>query len=171
MGRPRTLPTSDVLFQLRTSGGFSTKLGAFRKGVWTYDQIADEYGCSRQAVHLQLRQAGMVKKQTRHVKELPWKVAESDNNHVFVTMLRYDARMRHGNDLPEYRQEQTLRWIEALATPLPGAPDGCVIDYTRDFYLDPQTGKMQGWGRVPRRVGIDEWLIREPIVIPKQDCA
>lgn len=173
MGRPRKLPTSDILREMRVTGNSNyTRPLTGRNGEqwpsagpWTYDQIAYRFEVTRAAVHMALRQAGVVVPQRRHELELPWKIAVADNNHLFANMLRMASRIRRGDPIPEYRRKHVEQWIAALATPLEGAPYGCVIDYCRGFYTDPRTGEVTGWGRVPRRPEIDQWLIREPRVL------
>lgn len=153
MARPQKLPDAGVLHQLRTVGTDS------RPGKWTYDQIAAEYGTTRQGVHAALKKSHLVTPANRYTTEIPWKVAESDNHHFIVEMLRMAARIRRGEDLPAYR----IRWVEKWVRDM--AEVDAVVDYKRGAYEDPQgpagNGWMQGWGYVARRPQ-DGWLIREP---------
>lgn len=102
MAAPRLLPDNDVLVSLRRQG-------------WTYDDIAREYGVSRGAVYLRLKQAqGAVSPRARHSALLPWTVAVRHAQAVPARMLRLLGQKQSGDSLPPVKVKMLNGWLDEL---------------------------------------------------------
>ncbi len=143
MGAPRRLPDSDELRRLRV---------VEKK---TYGEIAEMYGVTKQAVHLALQQAKLVKPRPRYEDEIPWRIAMHHATSGVLQNLRNAARLKHGlKTSPPSKERYVRNWLEKLDMPRDGAPHGVVVDYDRDYYED-------GFAYVPREES-DDWIIRRP---------
>lgn len=139
--RPRSLPSSDVLHDLRVVQKKS------------YDEIAKTFGVTKQAVYLACRQAGLTQPRPRYSREIPWEVALEHANAYELSMLRQAVRLKNGQSLPGRRKQYVENWMRGLAEPQPGAPLGLVVDYDREWYA-------RGFALVPRQPEDDpDWLI------------
>lgn len=144
MPRPRKLPDADTLHQLRVVQGK------------TYEEIAETYGVTRAAVHLALQKSGLVQPRPRYDKQIPWKVSMAHANETHLSMLRLAARRDAGHKLPPYKERALDAWIKALEE------KDAVVDYRRTPWPGYGPDGQGGFALVPRREGVDTWLIREP---------
>ncbi|MCK0112414.1 hypothetical protein MWU75_09720 [Ornithinimicrobium sp. F0845] len=79
---------------------------------------------------------------------IPWEVRDQHGWEYPLAMLRVEARRRAGEQLRTIDIERVTGWKRSLQH------RGAVVDY------DP--GTHEGFRYVPRRVGVDLDLIREP---------
>ncbi len=114
MPAPRLLPTSDALLQMRNQG-------------WSYDRIAAEYGVSKGAVYLQLRQAKATKDRPSYRHLIPWNVKTEHAHTHPVTMLRLLGRRENGQPIPPAKERMLDKWLKELQE------GNLVVCYHRDF--------------------------------------
>lgn len=95
------------------------------------------------------RRTGIPTRIVRDEALVPWAVKEEHRHGNAIGLLRAEARRRAGKPLTPATAETLEVWLSGLAQ------DGTVVHY------DPDTA--EGWWYVPRREGIDEDLIREPV--------
>jgi len=79
---------------------------------------------------------------------IPWKLRPEHRHLNAARMLRSQARKEQGLPIGESLQRQLDRWVAGLLI------EDMVV------YYNPDT--PEGFWRVPRRPGIDEWYVREP---------
>jgi len=79
---------------------------------------------------------------------VPWKLKPEHRHANAARLLRSQARKEQGLPIGPSLQKQLERWIAGLLI------ENEVIHY------HPET--REGFWRVPRREGIDEWYVREP---------
>lgn len=133
MPRPKTLPDTAELVRLR-DGGMS------------YGEIAEQYGVTKGAVFLRMRNAG----ETGTAKKydvIPWRVAKEHDKAHPLTMLRLWARAQAGGDLTDAQRSRAERWAADLRD------RDVVIHYDR----------QHGFAYVPRR-DVDRFPISNPDV-------
>lgn len=120
----------------------------------TYQWIVDEY---LRKYHIETtismwaalrRRQGIDGRIVRDDALIPWAVKPEHRHSHAVSMLRAEARRRAGKTLTPVMEDMLNVWLAGLER------DGSVIHY------DPDTA--EGWWYVPRRVGIDNDLIRVP---------
>lgn len=143
MPAPRKLPSPDELVALRDSG-------------WTLKQIAERYGVSTGAVHLQLKAAGRTAHRPRYEDLVPWRV-QPEHDHVYpLMMLRLLARRRAGDTagVPGVRWRMLDDWLRQLHD------KDLVVVYHPDI-PENQASSKGGWAYVPRSPEDDD-IIRRP---------
>lgn len=95
--------------------------------------------------------AGRIKVDTKvSTGSIPWKLLPEHRHMHPAKMLRTQARLDKGLPVGPSLARQCHAWRAALEA------DGVVVHY------DPETD--EGFHRVPRRPGIDQWWVREPDV-------
>ena len=127
-----------------------------RTYAWICNQYRSKYGIQTSpsmwaAIR---RRQGLPRRVVRSADLIPWVVASQHRHSHAVTMLRAEARRRAGLDLTPRTASELTSWLERLKV------DGTVVLYDRATDC--------GWRYVPRRVGIDRDLIREPDGHPGQ---
>lgn len=143
MARPRTLPDAEELHRLRVVEGR------------TYKEIAERYGVTTTAVGMALKKSHLTAPRPRYQEEIPWLVAAEHSAAYPLWMLRLAARVKNGKEVSPAKRRYVENWLENLSKPRPGAPNGVVIDYDRDYYPN-------GFAYVPREAEDGEWPIRRP---------
>lgn len=143
MAAPRILPTSDVLIGLRQQG-------------WTYDDIANEYGVTKGAVYLQLRQAKQVKDRPRYEQLIPWTVRTVHASAAPALMLRLYGRREAGRKIPAVKERMLDRWLEEIKA------QNVVVDYDPDYPPNPANPTTGGWHYRRRTKADGDSLIRKP---------
>ncbi len=152
MPAQRLLPASDILYGLRRQG-------------WSYDDIAAEYGVSKGAVYLQLRQAKAVVKRPSYKHLIPWTV-RLDHAHAHpVMMLRLLGRRQKGDDtIPGVKARLLDKWLREVAEadvvlcydpdypPNPASPTSGGFYYSR---RQPEDGESLTRSDVPTRDALD----------------
>lgn len=141
MPAPRLLPTSDVLRNLREQG-------------WALDDIAREYGVTKGAVYLQLRDAGYTKKRPNYKHLIPWTVRKE---HAFAhpaLMLRTLGRRESGAEVKPVKSRMLDKWLRDLRR------DGLVVCYDPDCPPNPASPVHGGWYYSERRPSDGDALIR-----------
>ena len=145
MPAPKILPTSDVLVKLRQQG-------------WTYDDIAAEYGVTKGAVYLALRQAKAVKDRPRYDQLIPWTVKSEHASARPAMMLRLFGRREAGLEIPRPKARMLDKWLAEVREA------DVVVDYAPDFPPNPASPVTGGW-HYRRRIAEDgDGLIRKPEV-------
>lgn len=91
---------------------------------------------------------GFERRIVRNDDLIPWEIKEEHRYAHPISMLRAEARRRAGNELSRHMESMLDGFLRTLER------DDLVVDYQRDA--------EQGWHLVPRRVGVDADLIREP---------
>ena len=116
---------------------------------YTQQEVAETQGTTQSAV-AQARRRGMVTEGDSRIPRgsIPWDLRPQHRNLNVVKMLRCAARMREGMPVGESNQRATRQFVEGLRE------QDAVIHYDPD--LAPY------FHRVPRRHGIDHWLVRDP---------
>jgi hypothetical protein len=141
MPAPRILPPSDVLLQMRNSGH-------------TYEDIANEFGVSKGAVYLQLRQARATDKRPSYKHLIPWTV-RTDHAHAHpVTMLRLLGRRQKGETLPPVKSRLLDKWLEGMAE------NGLVLCYHPDAPPNPASRSTGGFYYKRREESDGDSLVR-----------
>lgn len=144
MPRERKLPPTNELVRLRDEG-------------WTLKRIADAYGVSPGAVHLQLKEAGRTSRRPRYADLIPWRIRPEHDHQQPVTMLRLLARRRAGDvdGVSAARLGMLENWLRELA-----ARD-LVVRYDERIPPNPAS-RTGGWAYVPRDPQRDDDVIRRP---------
>lgn len=141
MAAPRSLPSSDVLRQLREKG-------------MTYEEIGEQYGVTKGAVYWQLSNAGAVKARPDHSKYLPWTVKSEHTHAKPANMLRLHSRREQGDAIPEVKARMLDKWLSELE-----AAD-VVVCYSRDMGPNPASPSTGGFYYSRRRPEDGDGLIR-----------
>lgn len=138
MARPRTLPDNEQIIQ-------------HLRDDWTYQQIADEYGTTREAVSaLVARYRLAPPKVGRHHEFIPWTIAPEHRRDAELRKLRYYSRRMQGEQLT-YAEEKSLdNWLAEL--------DTVVLTYTREG----------GFDYVPRMPEDGDGIVRMPAEARRQ---
>lgn len=135
MPAPRLLPDNDVLASLRNQG-------------WTYDDIAREYGVSRGAVYLRLKQApGAVSPRARHADLIPWTVAVRHAQAVPARMLRLLGQRENGDSLPPVKTRMLNKWLDEISDA------GVVVCYHPQYPPNPASPDTGGFHYARKRRG------------------
>lgn len=118
---------------------------------WTQQQVADEAGVTQSAVAA-ARQRGWITEGRTNVVGggPPWRMRPEHRNFNVPKMLRCAARMAAGKPVGESNRRALRQFMEGLRQA------GAVIHYEPDV--------APYFFRVPRREGIDTWLVRDPNV-------
>lgn len=141
MPAPRRLPTSDVLLSLRNQG-------------WTYEDIANEYGVTKGAVYLALRQARATTTRPSHRHLIPW-VVRSDHAHAKpVTMLRLLGRRERGDELPLPKARMLDKWLRGMRD------NELVVCYDPEMPPNPASPTVGGFYYSRRRKSDGDSLVR-----------
>lgn len=114
----------------------------------TQKDVAEHFGASQSAVSQAITR-GMIKVQTNRTDDraMPWKPIMPEHRHTYLArMLRVAHRRARGMKSAAVMEAQLDTMLKTMTR------DGWVVDY------DPE----QGFIKVPRRLGVDEGLIREP---------
>jgi hypothetical protein len=143
MPAPRLLPDNDVLAALRRQG-------------WTYDDIARQYGVSRGAVYLRLKQAHATTTRARHAALIPWTVALRHAQAVPVRMLRLLGQRENGDTLSPAKARMLDKWLIEV-----GEAD-VVICYEPEYPPNPASPENGGFYYSRRRAG-ERGLVRPPV--------
>ena len=141
MPAPRQLPDPDEIRRMLERGK-------------TQQQIADEYGTTKQAVSYHVRGRNLRPAPPRYDAYVPWQLRPEHRNSHTIHMLRAYARRTNGlelNPVEAKRLEGFIRRLEKL---------DAVVDYAPDDY-------EAGFALVPRRHGVDKGLIYEPLVLDR----
>jgi hypothetical protein len=140
MSRPRTLPDNEQVVRHLRDG-------------WTYQQIADEYGTSREAVSaLVSRHRLAPPKVGRHSEFIPWTIAPEHRRFAELRKLRYYSRRMQGEQLTHAEEKALDNWLREMDT---GHPDfRVVVAYDRTV----------GWHYVEREPEDGDGIIRRPRV-------
>lgn len=141
----RLLPDNDVLKKLREQG-------------WSYDDIAQEFGVTKGAVYLRLRQAKATTDRPSYAHLIPWTVRSEHAHARPVQMLRLMGRKENGEKLPEVKARMLNKWLKEMA-----AAD-CVVDYDPDYPPNPANPKNGGFHYRRRRPEDGDSLVRRPEV-------
>ena len=144
MPRERKLPSTEELVRLRDEG-------------WTLKRIAETYGVSTGAVHLQLKATGRTASRPRYGDLIPWRVRpEHDHQHP-ITMLRLLARRRAGDlgGVSPARLAMLESWLQELHD------KDLVVRYDERIPPNPAS-PTGGWAYVPRDGVRDDDVIRRP---------
>lgn len=115
----------------------------------TQQRVADRYGVTQSAVAA-ARRRGMVTEGKEYAPRgrTPWTILPEHRNLNVPKMLRCAARLEAGELVGESNTRATRQFIEGLRQ------QGAVIHY------DPEAPPY--FFRVPRREGVDTWLVRDP---------
>lgn len=142
MPRPRTLPDNETIVSLLRQD-------------WSYQQIADEYGTSREAVSALVSRYNLAPpKVGRHHEFIPWAIAPEHRRYSELRKLRYYSRRMQGEPLT-YAEEKALdNWLHDMNTANPQGP--LVLAYDRDH------PSGDGWHYVPRLPEDGDGIIRPP---------
>lgn len=141
MSAPRLLPTSDVLASLRRQG-------------WTYDDIANQYGVTRGAVYLQLKQAKATTDRPRYDELIPWTVRVEHTHAHPAMMLRLLARRRDGKPIPDAKSRMLDKWLRDLEEA------GVVVCYDPSQPPNPASPVAGGWYYSRRKPADGDSVIR-----------
>lgn len=109
---------------------------------------------TRNAIAAWRRRRGMDLKRNRYSELLPWRVKMEHTNLFVPKVLRTEARLRAGEEVPPLYLGYLERFKDRLAQAFDGR--GGVVHY------DPDT--EEGWWIVERRPGVDTDMIRNPEV-------
>ena len=143
--------------RLTTRGAWAQKIDyseaeqMLRAGA-TQQEVADHFGVSQGAVSNAIRR-GALKADTNRPERraVPWSpVLPQHRDQYLVRMLRAAHRRDQGLGSAAVIEAQLDKFLEAVER------DGFVVDYR------PDLDEKRGFVRVPRRQGVDEWLVREP---------
>jgi hypothetical protein len=115
-----------------------------------------EYGVSNQAVTAKLRRCGLTKDRVNYSSVLPWKIRPEHRNLNITVLLKAAARQRMGvgKPLTDRKQRELDVWLKKLDD------NDVVVMYGRGRSPDGEISF--GYHFVPRRPGIDDWIIRKP---------
>jgi hypothetical protein len=141
MPAPRILPTSDVLRSLRSQG-------------WSYEDIAREYGVSKGAVYLQLRDAKMTKVRPSYKHLIPWTVRKDHAHAHPPMMLRLLGRREAGLDIPPVKERMLDKWLKEVKEA------GVVVCYNPDMPPNPASPTTGGFYYSKRRKADGDSLVR-----------
>lgn len=135
MSAPQILPDPDVIRKLLEAG-------------MTQREVADAYGVTKQAVSFHVRKRNLRPAPPRYDAYIPWHVTADHLNAHRYHMLQAYARQREGLPLKPIATRQLAGFLRKLGRL------NAVVDYNDEdgFYL------------VPRRPGIDEGHVRNPLV-------
>lgn len=131
----------------------SEALGWLREGrtyQWIVDEYVRKYGV-RTTVSMWSalrRRYGIERRIVRDRELIPWQVDAQHRHAHAAAMLRAEGRRRAGKPLTTRAADSLGVWRDCLAS------EGTVVHYDR--------ASASGWSYVPRRLGIDLDLIREP---------
>lgn len=143
MGRPRILPDAD-------------ELGTLIRAGKTYQEIADQYGVTKAAVHVALTRSNLIRNpRPRYDDIIPWVVKAEHSNGYPLAMLRLEARRVRGKQL----SDEKLRYLENWKRRLKAA--NAVVGYHPDL--------PDGFYYTEARPGIDTGLIRVPQDTPESE--
>lgn len=146
MPAPRKLPSNTELLKLREKGH-------------TYDEIADMFGVTQQAVYFRLREAGGTGTRPDHRKYIPWRVKTEHAHCRPATMLRYLSRREQGDTIPPVKERMLDKWLEQLKEA------DVVVCYDRDVPPNPASPTTGGFYYSKRTPEDGDNLIR---VTPEQ---
>ena len=124
MGR-RKLPPDETLLRWKQEG-LSFQEIADRASLVTGEKV------TRAAVSLRMKAMGLGKTQARYLETIPWRVRPEHLNHHIPTMLRYEARVMRGEELPPDAAKRHASWkrrleeANAVVDYMPQHPDGWV---------------------------------------------
>lgn len=153
MPAPRQLPASDMLLTLRRQG-------------WSYEDIANEYGVSKSAVYLQLRQARGTKARPSYKHLIPWTVRREHTHAHPVTMLRLLGRRENGESIPAVKERLLDKWLREVKEA------DVVLCYDPEFPPNPASPTSGGFYYSRRRDSDGDSLTRaddeESHLIPTQ---
>lgn len=141
MPAPKRLPTSDVLLSLRQQG-------------WTYEDIATEYGVTKGAVYLALRQARATSTRPSHKNLIPWTVRAEHAHAKPAGMLRLLGRRESGEELPAVKSRMLDRWLAGMHD------NHLVVCYSPDMPPNPASPTTGGFYYSRRRKSDGKSLIR-----------
>lgn len=115
---------------------------------YTQQQVADKAGTTQSAISA-ARRRGVVTEGRGWVRSaIPWALRPEHRNLNVPKMLRCAARLEAGETIGESNRKAARQFIEGLRL------QGAVIHY------DPEVAPY--FFRVPRREGVDAWLVRDP---------
>jgi hypothetical protein len=150
----KRLPDNDTLLQLLNQN-------------WTYQQIADRYGVTTQAVFLAARRIpGATQPRPTYKEELPWALAKEHHHARPAAYLRSLGRRRANvaagrpvnEGLTEKKANALDRWLEGLER------DGQVVIYDRRIPPNPASSSG-GFAYVPRLPSDNPELpVRPPVI-------
>lgn len=148
MARPRTLPDNEQIIQ-------------HLRDDWTYQQIADEYGTTREAVSaLVARYRLAPPKVGRHHEFIPWTIAPEHRRDAPLRKLRYYSRRMQGEELTAAEEKALDNWLAEMNSWI--NPDtglrGVVLAYSRE----------DGWYYVPRELDDGDGIVRQPSEAQRQ---
>ncbi len=141
----RVLPDNDVLIRLRNQG-------------WSYEDIAQEFGVTKGAVYLRLRQANATTERPSYAHLIPWTVKTEHAHGRPAQMLRLVGRKERGDEIPEPKARMLAKWLREMREA------DCVVDYDPDYPPNPANPKNGGWHYRRRRPEDGESLVRTPEV-------
>lgn len=145
MPAPRLLPDNSVLIKLREQG-------------WSYEDIAQEFGVTKGAVYLRLRDAKATKHRPSYAHLIPWTVRTEHAHARPAQMLRMLGRRENGDKIPPAKERMLDRWLKEIAEA------DCVVDYAPDYPPNPANPKNGGWHYRRRRSEDGDSLVRTPEV-------
>lgn len=146
MPAPRLLPDNDVLKKLRAQG-------------WTYEDIANEYGVTKGAVYLRLRQAKATHDRPDYSHLIPWTIRVEHAHARPAQMLRMLGRRENNLPIPPAKERMLDRWLAEVKEA------DVVVDYDPDFPPNPANPKNGGWHYRRRKPEDGDGLIRMPVEI------
>jgi transcriptional regulator with XRE-family HTH domain len=144
MPAPRLLPDNDVLKKLRAQG-------------WTYEDIANEYGVTKGAVYLRLRQAKATHDRPDYSHLIPWTIRVEHAHARPAQMLRMLGRRENNLPIPEAKERMLDRWLQEVKEA------NVVVDYDPDFPPNPANPKNGGWHYRRRKPEDGDGLVRKPV--------
>lgn len=142
MPAPRVLPDGGTLLQLRRQGR-------------TLDEIAAEYGVTKGAVYLQLREIpGAVKPRPSYKQLIPWRVSAEHAHAYPAAMLRLLGRVEAGqaDRIPANKRRMLESWCRTMKE------QDLVVDYGPDIPPNPASPKNGGWCYRRRQPSDLEWI-------------
>lgn len=145
MPAPRLLPDNDVLIKLREQG-------------WSYEDIAQEYGVTKGAVYLRLRQAKATHERPDYSYLIPWTVRVEHAHARPAQMLRALGRRKSGQENPPAKERMLNRWLKEIEEAQ------VVVDYDPEYPPNPANPKNGGWHYRRRRPEDGDSLVRTPEV-------
>lgn len=143
MPAPRLLPDNDVLLKLRRQG-------------WSYEDIAQEYGVTKGAVYLRLKQAKATTDRPDYSHLIPWTVRTEHAHARPAGMLRMLGRREAGLAIPPAKERMLDRWLAEVKEA------NVVVDYDPDYPPNPANPKNGGWHYRRRKPEDGDSLVRKP---------
>lgn len=142
MAAPRQLPSIETMLKLRERG-------------MSYDDIAEEYGVTKGAVYLQLRDAGRTKARPNNRHLMPAGGVKTEHTYAHpAMMLRILGRRERGEAIPPVKGRQLDKWLREMKEA------GVILEYDPACPPNPASPKTGGWWYETRTPADGDKLVR-----------